>query len=68
MHGYPRMKTKKFDCVEMMHRGAELVREKTKDMTLEEQIAYWQQQTDELRRLKQEIEKERNGGGSNGQT
>ena len=32
---------KTFDCVEMMHRGGAAVYEKIKDMTFEEEVAYW---------------------------
>jgi hypothetical protein len=38
------MKTKtkkKFDCVEMMHEGALRIYEETKDMSVEEEVAYW---------------------------
>ena len=34
-------KTKTFDCVEMMHRGALHIYEETKGMTIEEELAYW---------------------------
>ena len=53
------MKTKRFDCVEMMHRGAALVRKRLKGMTLEEEAAFWRRQTEELRQLKREAEKVR---------
>jgi len=44
-------KTKKsFDCVEMMHEGALRIYEETKDMTQEEELAYWQRQNEEARR------------------
>ncbi len=33
---------KSFDCVEMMHEGALRIYEETKDMTREEELAYWQ--------------------------
>ena len=39
------MKTKTFDCVEMKHRGAEKVREQTKDMTLKQELAFWQERS-----------------------
>jgi hypothetical protein len=45
---------KKFDCVEMKRRGAEAVYEKIKDMTPEEELAYWQAGTEKLRQ-KQKI-------------
>jgi hypothetical protein len=34
------MKIKKFDCVEMMHRGAEEVRKKLHGMTKEEERSF----------------------------
>lgn len=44
-------KTKKsFDCVEMMHEGALRIYEKTKDMTEEEELAYWRERNEEARR------------------
>lgn len=30
-----------FDCVDMMDRGAVRIYEETKDMTVEEELAYW---------------------------
>lgn len=36
-------KTKKFDCVEMMHRGASRIYKETKDMSVQEELAYWRQ-------------------------
>lgn len=36
-------KTKDFDCVEMMHRGALRIHETLKGKTKEEQLAYWRQ-------------------------
>lgn len=50
------MKTKTFDCVEMKHRGAEKVREQTKDMMLEQELAFWHERSRILRR-RQEIAK-----------
>lgn len=44
------MKTKKFDCVEMKREGARKVFEATKDMTIEEEAAYWRTRTEEARR------------------
>ena len=51
------MKNKKFDCVEMMHRGAEHVRKQVHGMTLEEEVAYWRKRTNDLRKLKREMTK-----------
>lgn len=43
-------KKKSFDCVEMMHEAALRIYEETKDMTKEEELAYWRQQNEEARR------------------
>ncbi len=37
------MKTKDFDCVEMMHKGALRIHETLKGKSKEEQLAYWRQ-------------------------
>ena len=50
------MKKTTFDCVEMMHQGAESVRRQIEGMTMEEELAYWRRQTDALRELKREGE------------
>jgi hypothetical protein len=44
------MKAKKFDCVELMHRGAEEVRKKIRGMTRKEEIAFWRERSRKLRR------------------
>lgn len=50
------MKTKKtFDCVEMKHYGAEEVQKIIAGMTPEEELAYWQSGTEELRRRQEEL-------------
>ena len=47
------MKTKKkFDCVEMMHKGAERVRRQVEGMSPEQEVEYWRQKTEELRKMK----------------
>jgi len=46
---------KKFDCVEMKHRGAEKVQAKLATMTLDEQVAYWERRGKELRELKASV-------------
>ena len=53
------MKKKTFDCVEMMHQGAEYVRHQVEGMTLEEEAEYWRQQTEKLKRHQQELAKQR---------
>lgn len=50
------MKKKTFDSVEMMHKGADRVRQQLEGLTLEEELSYWRQQTDALRQLKREAE------------
>jgi hypothetical protein len=49
------MKTKTFDCVEMKRRGAELVQERLAGMTPEQELEFWRQQTEELRREQQRV-------------
>jgi hypothetical protein len=47
------MKTKKkFDCVEMMHQGAERVRRQVEGMSPEQELEYWRQKTEELLKMK----------------
>ena len=43
-----KMKTKTFDCVEMKRRGAEKIRSATEDMTRQEELAFWEEGTEEL--------------------
>ena len=55
------MKTTKktFDCVEMMHQGARRIYEETKDMSVEEELAFWRRRHAEvLHELKQSTPKE----------
>ncbi|MGH7824480.1 MAG: hypothetical protein ACREQ7_04810 [Candidatus Binatia bacterium] len=42
------MKAKKFDCVEMMHRGAEKVQNTIRRMTKKEEIAFWKERSRKL--------------------
>jgi hypothetical protein len=37
------MKVKKFDCVEMMHKGARKVRERVRGLTTEQEAAFWRE-------------------------
>jgi hypothetical protein len=39
------MKTKRFDCVDMMHRGAKRIYRATKGMSRDEELEYWRQKT-----------------------
>lgn len=47
------MKAKAFDCVEMKRRGAERVLRQTRELSLEEEIAYWCQRTQDLRQRRE---------------
>lgn len=49
------MKTKAFDCVEMKHRGAQRVQDLLKQMSLDEQLAFWKKETDALRALQDKL-------------
>jgi hypothetical protein len=42
------MKTKTFDCVEMKRKGALRVHESLKGMTVEQQIEYWRQRSEQF--------------------
>ena len=44
---------KKFDCVEMKHQGAEILFEKLAILSPEEELAFWQKRTKELRESQQ---------------
>jgi hypothetical protein len=45
------VKTKTFGCVEMKRRGAELVQKQLEGKSLDEQLEYWQNGTEELKKL-----------------
>jgi hypothetical protein len=45
-------KTKTFDCVEMKRRGSQRIYETIKDMTIEQEIAYWRERS---RRFREEL-------------
>ncbi len=50
------MKTKKtFDCVEMKRRGAERIYNQVANMTLKEQLAFWLERTELLRKHQQTV-------------
>ena len=42
------MKTKPFDCVEMMHKGAKRIYESTKGMSRKAELVHWQNRAKEL--------------------
>ena len=46
---------KTFDALEMKRQGAERVYEIVKDMTPEQELAFWQQQAEELRQLQEDL-------------
>jgi len=52
-------KRKKFDCVEMKRKGAEKLHKVISGMTLEEELSFWKQGTDELRVRQNEIRRSR---------
>lgn len=43
------MKTKTFDCIEMKRRGSQRIYETIKDMTFEQKVAYWREQSRQFR-------------------
>ena len=43
------MNKKKFDCVEMMHKGQAAVRKRLEGMTVEQKLDYWRKVEDEMR-------------------
>ncbi len=45
------MRTKTFDAMEMKRRGAKQIYEITKNMTREQELAYWRERSRELREL-----------------
>lgn len=52
------MKTKKtFDCVRMKREGAERVMKQLEGKSLQEQLEYWQEGTEDLKRRQQEIKR-----------
>lgn len=53
------MKTKTFDCVEMMHKGAAEVRRRLKGMSEKERIEYWRKRTEQLRARQLELRSSR---------
>ena len=42
------MKTKRFDCVDMMHRGAKRIYRATKDLSRKQELEYWRQKAAQL--------------------
>ena len=54
------MKTNTFDCVEMKRRGSQRIYEATKDMTFEQEVAYWREQSRQFREEQEGPSKEPN--------
>jgi hypothetical protein len=42
------MKTKRFDCVDMMHCGAKRIYRATKDLSRNQELEYWRQKAGQL--------------------
>jgi hypothetical protein len=42
-------KAKTFDCVEMKRHGSQRIYEATKDMTFEQEVAYWRERSRQFR-------------------
>ncbi len=55
------MKVKTFDCVEMMHRGAEKIRGRISGMAREQEVAFWRERSRTLRQ-RQETERAKRSG------
>ncbi len=53
---------KTFDAIEMKRQGALRIYEETKDMSLDQQLAYWRKHDEELRRLQEAIIAHRGSG------
>jgi hypothetical protein len=44
---------KTFDCIELRHIGAKRIFEEMQNMTLEEEVAYWEERTEAFRKRQQ---------------
>lgn len=42
------MKAKQFSCIALQHRGAEKIYNEINNLTIAEELVYWQQQTSKL--------------------
>ena len=51
-----------FDCVEMKRRGSRRIYEATKDMTFEQEVAYWRERSRQFREEQERLPKEPNRG------
>ncbi|MBM3476528.1 MAG: hypothetical protein FJX75_24915 [Armatimonadetes bacterium] len=52
------MKKKRFDCVELQHRGGERLMRKLEKMTIEERVEYFRQRTASQRELQRKLQAE----------
>ncbi len=50
--------TRSFDCVEMVEKAQEEIRDKLAALSREEQLAFWQAQTEKLRERQQNAQRE----------
>jgi hypothetical protein len=48
---------KSFDCVEMKHKGAELIYKKTAEFSREEELQFWKEKTISLKNQKNRLQK-----------
>jgi len=48
---------KSFDCVKMKHKGADKVHNKITKLSIDEELKFWQEKTDKLKKRKREITK-----------
>jgi len=44
------MKEKPFSCIALQHRGAKKIYEETKNLTIAEELVYWQQHSSKLQK------------------
>ena len=54
------MKIKEFDCVQMKRQGYEIIYDEIKNMTIEEQLEYWKNGTEQLKKKKLSLRKSEN--------
>jgi hypothetical protein len=55
------MKTKTYDCVDMIEKTQEELYEVLKNMTVEEEAEYWREETEKLREYQQKMLSKRQG-------
>ncbi len=52
-------KAKTFDCVEMKRQGALRIHEQTRDMTIEQKIAYWRERSRLFREERERLQSQK---------